>query len=264
MTLLQIILYPICFHIIDRKIKSDWKKWFSKTLTMLIILLPMLTYLLKNVESVKLILFKYFIVNILFSILEYTLLSYAKTSNELYRIYKKDSTKDFLTGLNNVRNFNRFLYDVTKSAKEKGEKLSLLMIDIDFFKKVNDTFGHAEGDVVLRELGKILLKNCRSFDIASRNGGEEFSILLLDCPRIQALQLAERIRSSIEIYQFILSNETQINITVSIGVASYPEDTNEIEKLLELADMKLFDAKRTGRNKVCSTNVYYNVLQSIR
>lgn len=258
---LQIILYPICFHIIDKRIKSDWKKWFSKTLTMLIILLSMLTYLLKNVENVQVILFKFFMLNIFFSILEYTLLSYAKTSNELYRIYKKDSTKDFLTGLNNVRKFDSLLNEAIKNAKEKEEKLSLLMIDIDFFKKVNDTYGHVEGDVVLRELGKILPKNCRSFDIVSRNGGEEFTILLLDCPQIQAMQIAERIRSSVETHPFILSNGTQINITISIGVSNYPEITSEIEKLLELADMALYVAKHTGRNKVCSDSVCSDILQ---
>lgn len=157
--------------------------------------------------------------------------------------------------LANVRKFDSLLNDAMKNAKEKDEKFSLLMIDIDFFKKVNDTYGHAEGDIVLRELGKILLKNCRSFDIVSRNGGEEFTILLLDYPKIQALQVAEHVRSSVETHPFILSDQIRINITVSIGVASYPQDTNEIEKLLELADMTLYTAKRTGRNKVCSAQI---------
>lgn len=254
LVVLQMILYPICFYAIDKKTKSDFKKWFYKTGSMLIILLFMLTYLLKNVDNVQLILFQYFIVNIFFSALEYVMLSYVNSSNELYRIYKKDSTKDFLTGLNNARKFDNLLNDAMKNAVEKGEKLSLLMIDIDFFKKVNDTYGHAEGDIVLRELGKILLKSCRSYDIVSRNGGEEFTILLLDCPEIQALQIAERIRYSVETHPFIMTNETQINITVSIGVSSYPEATNKIEKLLELADKTLYIAKRTGRNKVCSSN----------
>ncbi|MFL0196006.1 diguanylate cyclase [Clostridium sp. WILCCON 0269] len=258
---LQMILYPICFYIIDKKIKSDWKKWFFKTLSMLIIVLSVLTYLLKNVENFQVMLLKYFIVNLFFSILEYTLLSYVKISNELYRMYKKDSAKDFLTDLNNVRKFDSLLNDAMKNAKEKCEKLSLLMIDINFFKKVNDTYGHARGDIVLRELAKILLKNSRSFDIVSRNGGEEFTVLLLDCPEIQALQIAERVRSSVRTHPFVLSNETQINITISVGVASYPEATNEIEKLLELADMALYTAKRTGRNKVCSAAGHSNVLQ---
>ncbi|MFL0198348.1 diguanylate cyclase [Clostridium sp. WILCCON 0269] len=262
MVVFQMILYSICFHIIDKKIKSDWKKWFFKTLSMLTILLFILIYLLKNVENYQVILFKYFIVNILVSVLEYTLLGYAKTSNKLYRMYKKDSTKDFLTGLNNVRQFDSIFNYIVKNTKEQGKKLSILMIDIDFFKKINDTYGHAEGDVVLRELGKILLNNCRRSDIVSRNGGEEFTILLLDCSPIQAMQTAERVRSDVEKHPFVLSNGTQINITVSIGVASYPEDTNEVEKLLDLADTALYTAKRTGRNKVRSSSVRFNVLHS--
>jgi len=136
------------------------------------------------------------------------------------------------------------------------------MIDIDFFKKVNDTYGHAEGDIVLRELGEILLKNCRNFDIVSRNRGEEFTILLLDCPKIRAVQIAKRVRSGVEAHPFIISDETQININVSIGAANYPEDTNEVENLLKIADMTLYTAKHTGRNKVCSGGAGYDVYQS--
>jgi diguanylate cyclase (GGDEF)-like protein len=99
------------------------------------------------------------------------------------------------------------------------------------------TYGHGDGDIVLKELGKVLSKSCRVFDIVSRNGGEEFTVLLLDCAKENALQIAERIRSNIETHQFILSSGTQISITVSIGVASYPKSLNEVEKLVEMSDM---------------------------
>lgn len=255
MALFQLILYPICFYIIDKRIKSDLKKWIFKTLVILITLLVILNYLLKGVEHAQLIVFKYFMVNIFFSILEYFLLSYTKLSNQLYRMYKKDSSKDFLTGLNNVRNFDIFFNDLTKNVKKKEAMLSLLMIDIDFFKKINDTYGHAEGDIVLRELGKILAKYCRKNDIVSRNGGEEFTILLPDCSKNQAIEIAECIRSRVENYAFILSNGNKINVTVSIGISSYPETTSEIENLIELADSALYGAKYTGRNKVCLDSV---------
>ncbi|MDV3426129.1 MAG: diguanylate cyclase [Bacillota bacterium] len=258
----QMILYVICFHIIDNKFRRSWERWLFKTLSMLIILLSVLTYLLRNVENFPMILFTYFTVNIFFSVLEYSLIRYVKNSNELYRKYKKDSIKDYLTGLNNVRKFDSLLNDAMKKVNGKDEKLSLLMIDIDLFKKVNDTYGHAEGDIVLRELGGILLKNCRNFDIVSRNGGEEFTIMLLDCPKMQALQIAERVRHSVETHPFILSDGTQININVSIGAANYPEDTNEAENLLKIADMTLYTAKHTGRNKVCSANAGSEVYQS--
>ncbi|MDF2907110.1 MAG: diguanylate cyclase protein, partial [Herbinix sp.] len=86
----------------------------------------------------------------------------------------------------------------------------------------------------------------------SRNGGEEFTVLLLDCPNSQAIHIAERIRTSVENHPFILSTGFQISITVSIGVASYPETVDDLEKLVEKADTELYSAKRTGRNKVCS------------
>ncbi|MZK52129.1 GGDEF domain-containing protein [Clostridium beijerinckii] len=251
MAIFQLILYVICFYIIDKRIKSDLKKWIFKTLVMLITLAVILNYLLNGVENTQLIVFKYFMVNIFFNILEYFLINYAKYSNELYRMYKKNSTKDFLTGLNNVRNFDRFFNDLTKKAKEKGETISLLMIDIDFFKIINDTYGHTEGDIVLRELGKILTKNCRKTGIVSRNGGEEFTILLPDCSKNQAIEIAECIRSRVENHTFILSKGNKIKVTISIGIANYPKTTSEIENLIESADAALYGAKSTGRNKVC-------------
>jgi diguanylate cyclase len=104
----------------------------------------------------------------------------------------------------------------------------------------------------LKQLANILVENCRSFDTVSRNGGEEFSAILLDCPNSQALRIAERIRLNVNSAPFILSSSIKISITVSIGVASYPETTDDLEKLLESADIALYTAKRTGRNKVCT------------
>ena len=170
-----------------------------------------------------------------------------------------ESSKDFLTGLNNVRKFDSLFNNAIENAKEKKENLSLLMIDIDFFKRVNDTYGHAEGDVVLQELGKILSKNSRSFDVVSRNGGEEFTVLLLGCPKDNAIQIAERIRATVENHSFVLTTGLEISITVSIGVSSYPELTEEVEKLVEKSDIALYAAKRTGRNKVCSDKICLDI-----
>ncbi len=126
------------------------------------------------------------------------------------------------------------------------------MVDIDFFKKVNDTYGHIEGDIVLKELGLILSENCRHFDEVSRIGGEEFSVLLPDCAYPRAMQIAERIKDAVKIHTFTLSTGVKIHITISIGVASYPETIQDIEKLMEKADTALYAAKRSGRNRVCS------------
>ncbi|MGB8954485.1 MAG: GGDEF domain-containing protein [Tumebacillaceae bacterium] len=162
---------------------------------------------------------------------------------------------DALTGLFNVREFAETLSRSMRHAHLRGEKLSLLLVDIDFFKNVNDTYGHPAGDEVLKELGKVLVSVCRSFDIVSRNGGEEFSIILPDCPFSHAIEIGERVRSAVSRHPFFLPNRECITITVSIGVATYPETAANSEGLIQLADDGLYHAKRTGRNKVASLHM---------
>jgi diguanylate cyclase len=240
-----------CLYISKRKIES-WEKWTYSTVFVSAVSSVALFMLLKNRSDLMKILLTYWVSYCIVSAITFCYVNYSLTTNSIYRRLQKESNKDFLTNLNNVRKFDSILNDASKNALEKDENLSLLMLDIDFFKKVNDLYGHKEGDVVLRELGKILSVNCRTFDEVSRNGGEEFTVLLLDCPNSQAIHIAERIRTSVENHPFILSTGFQISITVSIGVASYPETVDDLEKLVEKADTELYSAKRTGRNKVCS------------
>lgn len=124
-----------------------------------------------------------------------------------------------------------------------------MMIDIDHFKKVNDTCGHPAGDEVLRQLATILIENSRSFDVVSRIGGEEFTIILPDCSSTQAYEVGERIRSAVENNEFCMEQKN-LKITISIGIASYPEHSDDPHELLFLADKSMFEAKKTGRNKV--------------
>jgi diguanylate cyclase len=244
-----------CGVIAKLKIRNT-PKWVYSTLYVLSTTSIVFIILLKDKINIFYFLLIYWITTGIVAFIVAYYSDFCLTDNALFKKLQIESTKDFLTGLNNVRNFDSLFNSAIRIAKENGERLSLLMIDIDFFKKVNDTYGHAEGDIVLRELGKILPKNCRSFDKVSRNGGEEFTVLLFDCPMLSALHTAERIRSSVENHPFILSDGTKIAITVSIGVACYPEITDEAEKLLEIADVALYTAKRTGRNKVCSQNTW--------
>lgn len=190
--------------------------------------------------------------NTIASMFVYYYYQYITSSNRIYRTLKDESSKDFLTGLNNVRSFDKLFNYAQSSAIERNEKLSMLMLDIDFFKKVNDTYGHHEGDVVLKDLGRILLKTVRIFDVVSRNGGEEFSVILLDCDHEHSLEIGERIRRAVEEHEFSLTTGKKIKVTISIGSATYPETIQDIDKLREQADMALYRAKRTGRNKVCS------------
>lgn len=244
------VMCIVCI-IISKQRFNIFVKWVIASIFNTLVLSTVFAYLLYSNPILPKLLMIYWISSFCVAGLTYKYVNYSLTANKLFRKLKKESTKDFLTGLNNVRSFDNLFNEVMRSAKEKGELVSILMIDIDFFKKVNDTYGHHEGDVVLKELGNILVKNSRSFDIVSRNGGEEFTVILLDCPPSQAMTIAERIRAAVEAYDFILSNDARIKITISIGVANYPETTDKQENLIELSDAALYTAKRTGRNKVC-------------
>jgi diguanylate cyclase len=208
-------------------------------------------YLLKDVQNHYIIIFSFSLVVVFTGALEYFLLKYAERANELYKVYKADSTKDFLTGLNNTRQFDKLLNMSFERVIENNEKLSCLMVDIDHFKKVNDTYGHAVGDMVLKELAEILKKNCRAFDFVGRVGGEEFCVLLLDCPAARSFEIGTRIRNSVKEHNFPIGDNRFIHITVSVGTATYPENVVNIEEIVKKADIGLYKAKQTGRDKVC-------------
>ena len=187
--------------------------------------------------------------------LSYYISNYMNTSIKLLNRLEQESTIDFLTGLNNVRQFDNALNQSFLDVKDKNERLSILMADIDFFKKVNDTYGHSSGDSVLQQLGNILSTSCRSFDIVSRIGGEEFCVILPDCPEGQAIEVAQRLRTAVEDHEFILPDGIKINITISIGAATYPDNVQDLDDIVKQADTALYSAKRSGRNKVCTPNV---------
>jgi diguanylate cyclase len=167
---------------------------------------------------------------------------------------REEAEKDFLTGLKTPRQFDHAFKRLAASAAAQNTSLSLLYIDIDHFKEINDRYGHACGDAVLKALGKILRKTARSQDIISRKGGEEFVMLLTGCTLSQAEQVAERLRQTVESASFSCSShdrcDCRIRITLSIGVAAIPETTTASSRLLELADRALYRAKQSGRNRV--------------
>jgi diguanylate cyclase len=247
----HICLYIIFFHIIDKRFRRSFKSWLLKLAVTVVILVSTLLYLLKGVENVYIIILLFAVIVVSSGVLEYGLLEYVRNSNELYRMYKKDSTKDYLTGLNNMRSFDQLINSSFNKAISNGEKLSCLMVDIDHFKKVNDTYGHAVGDMVLRELAHILKKSCRDFDIIGRVGGEEFCILLMDCPKERSFQIGMKIRNAVKDNEFPIGNDRYINITVSVGSATYPDTISDLELLIKEADDGLYKAKQTGRDRVC-------------
>ena len=159
------------------------------------------------------------------------------------------ATTDGLTGCFNKRYFNEEMTHRLQAAERFGRKLSLIITDIDHFKSVNDTYGHATGDVVIRELGSILMRLKRETDIVARFGGEEFCVLCEETDADGAKNLAERVRQEVEATMF----ETELgklHVTCSLGVATYPEDANDRAALFEAADRALYDAKHDGRNQV--------------
>lgn len=164
--------------------------------------------------------------------------------------YQEEVATDFLTGLQNMRSFEQIWSQSVHRSITKKESLSLLTIDIDYFKQINDTYGHPAGNQILSDFSHILLRNIRSFDIAFRNGGDEFSIILPGCPHVYALEVAERIRKEVEEFQFEVSMNQVIPITVCIGVATYPDTCSDYSQIIHTADESLYKAKKLGKNKV--------------
>lgn len=228
------------------------KRWVVMNLFCMSIISILLVYLFKwNIQTaVETIPYHWFF-SFLAGYLVYIQISYISHYNLLLKRFKEESTTDYLTGLNNIRQFEWLLKEYTHKATLQQRKISLLFLDIDHFKKVNDTFGHPAGDAVLRELGNVLTSVSRFEDIVSRNGGEEFSVLLLDCPHSQAISIAERIRTTIQNHNFVLSDGTRIEITISIGISTFLETADDPNELIKQADGALYRAKQSGRNKVC-------------
>lgn len=189
--------------------------------------------------------------SILIGIGVYYLMQYIVTTHLALKSLKRASTVDYLTGLNNYRQFDlKFKSTIDQTLEDHG-KLALLIIDLDYFKNINDTFGHSAGDAVLKELGRILKNICRNQYIIARVGGEEFAILIRDKSKDEVREIAETIRMAIKNHKFILPDNKKVHITASIGAAVYPDTLSNIHNLKEVADAKLYEAKRTGRNRVC-------------
>jgi len=162
----------------------------------------------------------------------------------------QQTIKDPLTALYNRRYLENILPTLVSAAQRRGEEIGFLMIDMDYFKKVNDTYGHKAGDTVLKRLSQILKKNVRKSDIVIRYGGEEFLIILQNLKSIQdALYIAEKIRKNVEQTKIVLEDAT-IQKTISIGISVFPENCSQGWECIKYADMALYKAKESGRNKV--------------
>ena len=158
---------------------------------------------------------------------------------------------DGLTGLQNRRYLESHLSTLVEQARDRSKALAALIVDLDFFKAVNDTYGHDAGDEVLREFARRLRKNVRGIDLTCRYGGEEFVIVMPETDRAQAYAIAERLRQRVAGEPFlVLGGAKAVDVTISVGVATLDHHEDTPETILKRADNALYLAKRGGRNKV--------------
>lgn len=164
------------------------------------------------------------------------------------------ATTDGLTELYNHRYFQEQMIQNIETGKRYNKPFSLIMIDIDFFKKFNDTYGHQSGDAVLKQVAQILKKNVRSTDVVCRYGGEEMAIILTNTNNQDALTTAEKICKAVSEKPLKLVNGNDVKVTISLGVATYPENGAEPPEMIKYADECLYIAKENGRNQVGKKN----------
>jgi diguanylate cyclase (GGDEF)-like protein len=180
------------------------------------------------------------------------ILKFIKKSKDFERTYKL-ATTDGLTGLFNHRYFQEQMQANIYNANRYENNFSLVLIDIDFFKKFNDTFGHQAGDEVLRTVAKILKKYVRASDVVCRYGGEEMTIILTNTNHTAAISAAQKICDSVSSTTFKLIDNIDCHVTISLGVSTYPEHGKTPTELIEYADKYLYKAKENGRNQVGNT-----------
>jgi len=168
----------------------------------------------------------------------------------LYAQMQEQARMDALTGLNNRREFDALLADELTRAQRFNRPVSLLMLDIDHFKRVNDTYGHMAGDAVLKGLSELLGRQARAIDRVCRYGGEEITVILPEIDPEIAAKVAERLRAAVEAQPFDVNADAPLRITVSIGVASFPAHADSVQTLVAAADAAMYAAKAGGRNRV--------------
>ncbi|MDO8958909.1 MAG: diguanylate cyclase [Rhodocyclaceae bacterium] len=162
---------------------------------------------------------------------------------------RENALRDAMTGLYNRRFLEEYVETLMSGIERKKGVFSILMLDFDYFKQVNDTYGHEAGDKVLKSLAEILAKNVRGSDLVVRYGGEEFLVILLDTDAERAVQVAEKIRGEVASTKVTLPTAV-LQKTISIGVAQYPADADTFWQVVKFADVALYGAKNAGRNRV--------------
>ena len=172
--------------------------------------------------------------------------------NFMYSQTRYMSVTDPLTGLYNRRHFEDNLEREFLRAKRYKSDLSFAIIDIDFFKTINDTYGHSCGDFILKTIANLILETFRKTDLVFRYGGEEFTVIITETSIENAIIPLERLRQNIEKYNFVYEGKSIKNISISIGVADVNDECQSVHALFEQADKALYKAKQNGRNQIMS------------
>lgn len=228
------------------------QRWAYMILYSLIVRSVILLSLLRSEKLIEITLLILWIITLLIGSTVYFLIESLETSNKALKKIREEEEKDPLTGLSNKKNFKKLLNQSVENIIKTRKPISVLVVDIDFFKKVNDTYGYLAGNCILKTLSHILCGACDRFDIIGRIGGQKFSMVLTECSNDKAYEIAECIRAVVEKYPFLLPDGKIIFITVSVGIATYPDTTLELESILKKAYLALYDAKHNGRNRVSS------------
>jgi diguanylate cyclase (GGDEF)-like protein len=176
----------------------------------------------------------------------------ARALTGLHETVAEQAVTDPLTGLWNRRRLQEVLISEAARAKRFGHPLSLLIVDVDDFKKINDTYGHLQGDAVLGALAEVIRRETRAIDEGARFGGDEMALVLLETGADGAEALAERVRTRVRQRRIPRRNGDQMSITVSVGAATLPDSATDADGLIEAADAALYRAKRSGKDKIRS------------
>jgi diguanylate cyclase (GGDEF)-like protein len=163
------------------------------------------------------------------------------------------AVRDGLTGLYNRRAFNELLTQAVAREDRQGGHFGLLLLDLDHFKKLNDTYGHPAGDAALKSAAEVLKRHLRKGDLAARYGGEEFVAILPASDETGATHLAERVREAVQANRLVFEG-AKMHVTASFGLAVWPRDAKDAEGLLAAADRALYAAKQAGRNRVVAAS----------
>lgn len=238
------ITFVIAYFVFRTK-PSFRYKWFMTAL--LSTLNSLLIFLLWTGFSKKTTLILFIVVLFSSFIFTYLLIERLRRYNKIYDAMSKEVQFDFLTGLYNYRGFT---YKYNQLSQQKKIPFSLLLLDIDYFKVINDQYGHSAGDAVLAQFAEVLCSSVRSFDYCFRKGGEEFAIILEHVEEhAEAIRWAETIRRNIQEHKFVIPDGRTVSMTVSLGIGFYPLYAND--ELLEKTDRALYEAKKGGRNQFC-------------